>query len=376
MKQRSFFLFKTVGISVLIIGALLIGFTHWYIQYRIVDMPGNTYAEIPEANQSTMSTANRLKRHVEVLANEIGGRSIYNTTELETTKTWIISEFRKLDFEPRVQTYQIESGLVEEAIEQYNKRLKDEGKTSFLPEYGDNQPTKEVANIWVEIKGSTFPNKFIVVGAHYDTVLPDCPGADDNSTGIAGLLEIARRLKVMPPKYSVLLVAFTCEEYPVGGTDKMGSAVFAKWLLTKENRRPEGMISLEMLGYFSIKQGSQRYPPPFSMYYPETAGFIGFVGDMSSRNFIRSVVGRFRQIPATVPSQGVAAPIWLVPDVLRSDHEYFVLNGVPGLMVTDTANFRYKEHYHKPTDTPEKLDFIKFAHIIKGLTLVIQEYEA
>ena len=81
MKQRSFFLFKTVGISVLIIGALLIGFTHCYIQYRIVDMPGNTYAEISEDNQSTMSTANRLKRHVEVLANEIGGRSIYNTTE-------------------------------------------------------------------------------------------------------------------------------------------------------------------------------------------------------------------------------------------------------------------------------------------------------
>lgn len=374
MKRRLFFWVKCIGIGSLVIGILLTG-THFYMQYRIVNMPGKTYDGTSQTDQTTIATAGRLRSHVEVLANDIGGRSIYNITELDKTRTWLVAEFRKLDLEPKVQTYRIEPELVREAIRSHNKIIKYEDKIDILPVYGNNQITKEVANIWVEIKGRTSPNMLIVVGAHYDTITPDCPGADDNSTGIAGLFEIARYLKENPPQYSVILVAFTCEEYPVGGTDKMGSAVFATWLLANDTRRPVGMIALDMLGFFSNDQGSQQYPPPFSMYYPETANFIGFVGDLSSRNFIRSVVGRFRQIRATIPSQGVAAPIWLVPDVLHSDHEYFVLNRIPGLMVTDTANFRYKDHYHKPTDTPEKLDFIKFARLVEGISMVIQKFE-
>ena len=374
MKRRLFFFLKCIGIGSLATGILLTG-THFYMQYRFVDMPGKTYDGTSQTDQTTIATAGRLRSHVEVLANDIGGRSIYNITELDKTRNWVVAEFRKLDLEPKVQTYRIEPDFVREAIRSRNKIINYEGKTDILPIYGNNQPTKEVANIWVEIKGRTSPNMLIVVGAHYDTITSDCPGADDNSTGIAGLFEIARYLKENPPQYSVILVALTCEEHPVGGTDKMGSAVFATWLLTNDTRRPVGMIALDMLGFFSNDQGSQQFPLPFSMYYPETANFIGFVGDLSSRNFIRSIVARFRQIPATIPSQGVAAPIWLVPDVLHSDHEYFVLNHIPGLMVTDTANFRNKDHHHKPTDTPEKLDFIKFARLVEGISLVIQEFE-
>lgn len=376
MKRRLFVLIRRIAFGSLLSIILLIGSAHVYVQYRIVSMPGETYEGTPDTiREMTEAKASRLRIHVEVLTNEIGGRSIYNTAELDKTKTWIVNEFRSIGLEPHVQTYQVEPQLVREAIKERNELIEKEGKTNFLPEYGDNQPVKELANVWVEIKGSMFPNQLIVVGAHYDTIVPDCPGADDNSTGVAALFEIARYLMENPPKLSVLLVAFACEEYPVGGTNKMGSAVFATWLIKEEKRRPVGMIALDMLGYFSDEPDSQAYPPPFNIYYPETADFIGFVGDATSRTFVRSVVGQFRQILATIPSQGVAAPVWLVPDVLRSDHEYFVLYGVPGLMVTDTANFRYKNHYHKRTDTIEKLDFWKYTYVVDGISRVVQEFE-
>ena len=339
-------------------------------------MPGETYGENNGyINGETDQTAARLRTYVELLTTEIGGRSIYNTAELDKTKRWIISEFTVLGLDPQQQTYQVEPELVQGAIKQRNKAIEEEGSTRFLPEYGDNQPVKELANIWVEITGTMLPHQLFVVGAHYDTVGPSIPGADDNSTGVAGLLEMARFLKKNPPKLTVLLVAFTCEEYPVGGTGKMGSAVFATWLIEEEKRRPVGMIALDMLGYFSNEPGSQAYPRPFSNYYPDTANFIGFVSDSTSRSFVRSVIGQFRALPAMVPSEGVAAPVWLVPDVLRSDHEYFIRYGIPGLMVTDTANFRYKDHYHKSSDTPERLDYIRFAHVVEGLSRVVQNVE-
>lgn len=376
MNRKLFVRMKRVALGSLLGIILLMGSAHLFVQHRIVSMPGETFEGTPETiNEMTRATASRLRKHVEVLTNEIGGRSIYNSAELDKTKAWIVNEFQKIGLEPNVQSYKVEPHLVREAIEERNKVIKEEDKTNFLPEYGDNQPIKVLANVWVEIKGSLYPDNLIVVGAHYDTILPDCPGADDNSTGVAGLLEIARYLKNNTPKLTVLLAAFACEEYPVGGTDKMGSAVFATWLMQDEKKQPVGMIALDMLGYYSDEPGSQAYPPPFNMYYPETADFIGFVSDSTSRTFVRSVVGQFRQIPATVPSQGVAAPVWLVPDVLRSDHEYFILYGTPGVMVTDTANFRYKDHYHKPTDTIEKLDFIKFASVVEGLSRVVQGYE-
>ena len=375
MKRGISFWLKRIGLGLLFGIVLIAGSAHVYITYRVVDMPGESFTEAPATSEATLETASRLKNHVEVLANEIGGRSIYNTAALEKTKAWIADEFVKLDLQPKIQAYQVERGLIRSAIQRRNETIRDQGGTNFLPEYAGKQPVEILSNIWVEIRGTAFPDELLVVGAHYDTELPDFPGADDNSSGVAALLEIARRLQQDPPKLSVLLVAFTCEEYPVGGTEKMGSAVFAKWLLAGEQRRPAAMIAFDMLGYFSDAPDSQGYPTLFNLYYPDTADFIGFVGDDTSRDFIRSVVHRFRQIPATVPSEGITAPSWLVPDVLRSDHEYFVRNGIPGLMVTDTANFRYKDHYHQPTDTPEKLDYITFARVVEGLSTVIREFE-
>ncbi len=376
MKRRFVTWAKRIGFGLLLFVVLLFGTAHFYIRYRIVDLPESSYEGTPsESNETVAAITDRLRVSVEKLAVGIGGRSIYNIEDLDKAKNWIADEFRKIELEPTVQKYQIEPERVIDAIRRRNNVLRKYGRTNFLPEYGDDQPTKEVANLWVEFKGHAFPDKILVVGAHYDTVSPDCPGADDNATGIAGLLEIARHLKKAPPKLTVFLVAFTCEEYPVGGINKMGSAVFAKFLIEQEKRRAVGMISLEMLGYYSDEPGSQKYPAPFSLYFPNTANFIGFVGDATSREFIRSVVGQFRQIPATIPSRGVAAPVWLAPDVLRSDHEPFIRNGIPGLMVTDTSNFRYGDHLHQATDTPDKLDFTRMAYVVDGLSRSIQNFE-
>ncbi len=245
MKRKVVVWFRRIGLGVL----LLICVMHGYIRYGIVEMPGNPYAGTPPPpNAMIRATTARLRTHVEILANEIGGRSIYNTEALDRTQAWIAAEFRRLDLEPNKQTYEVEPELVNEAIERRNRKIKERGGRNFLPLYGNHQPTKDLVNLWVEIKGRTTPERFLVVGAHYDTVTPDCPGADDNSTGIAALLEIGRRLQDKPPKLSVILAAFTCEEQPLSATDKQGSAVFVNELLTKEQRVPVGMIALETLG--------------------------------------------------------------------------------------------------------------------------------
>jgi len=354
---------------------VFIGSAHLYVQYRIVDMPGVSFKGIPsKESEAIAEVSKRLKTDVEYLANEIGGRSIYNVEKLDVTKEWIVARFDALGLNPKVQSYEIEPSEIDRSIAKQNEILRSYGRIGLMPK-SPYEIAQEVSNIWVLLEGEDDPDRLLVVGAHYDTVSPEVPGADDNSSGVAGLLEIARHLSVHRPKTSICLVAFTCEEYPIGGIDKMGSAVFVDDLLGRRSDVPVGMISLEMLGYYSDRPGSQKYPSPFSYYFPDTADFIGFVGDSRSRRFIRHIIGQFRLIPAAIPSEGVAAPVWLAPDVLRSDHAPFIEKGIPGLMVTDTSNFRYGDHYHRETDTPDKLDFTRMAQVVVGLTQVVERFE-
>jgi len=374
MPRANIRLAKRISIALILLTLALLCAGHLYIRYGVVDMPGDSHADIPETETDAIAELSlRLKEDVEHLANTIGGRSVFNVEKLDEARGWIIARFRELGFEPNIQAYEIDPADVTQAIERRNTMLTERGRPGLMPDYPYSTP-QEVANVWVEIAGHDRPERLLVVGAHYDTVTLDCPGAEDNASGVAGLLEVARRLKANQPTISVCLVAFTCEEHPVGGTAKMGSAVFARNLLDRRESPPVGMISLEMLGYFSTAPGSQKYPPPFGIYFPDTANFIGFVGDASSRPFVRSAIMQFRALPTAVPSEGIAAPVWLVPDVLRSDHAAFILNGVPGLMVTDTSNFRYA-HLHKPTDTSEKLDYIRMAYVVDGMAAVIQGFD-
>ncbi|MDF7774485.1 M20/M25/M40 family metallo-hydrolase [Sphingomonas sp. AOB5] len=213
----------------------------------------------------------------------------------------------------------------------------------------------------------------LVVGAHYDSAFT-APGANDNATGTAAVLELARTLADLRGKAAVRirLVLFVNEEPPFFQTDRMGSLVHAN-RLKASGERVDGMFSLETLGYYSDRPGSQRYPFPLSLLYPDTGNFVAFVGTTGSRNLVRRTVGAFRAV-APFPSVGGTAPAF-VQGIDWSDHWAFEQNGIPALMITDTAPFRYP-HYHRRTDTPDKIDYDRLARVVTGLEQVIRRWRA
>ncbi len=160
---------------------------------------------------------------------------------------------------------------------------------------------------------------------------------------------------------------FVNEEPPYFQSAQMGSWVYAKACHDRDEN-VVAMISLETIGYYSDAPNSQHYPFPFGLLYPSTADFIAFVGNTASRALVRETVASFRR-HAQFPSEGAAVPGWIT-GVGWSDHWAFWQEGYPALMVTDTAPFRYP-HYHDSTDTPDKLDYERFARVVDGLAGVV-----
>jgi Peptidase family M28 len=281
----------------------------WYI----VAMPGSSYRGPLEFTGEEKALAARLRAHVEALA--AGERNV----DLERPARYIAREL----------------GTVSE------QAFRSGGRT--------------VRNIESGAGG-------IVVGAHYDTV-PGSPGADDNASGVAVLIELARMS--LPARF----VAFANEEMPYFETEEMGSQVWARQA-RRRGERIGAMLSLEMLGYYRDAPGTQHYPPPFGWLYPDRADFIGFVGDLGARRLVHRAIDAFRR-RARFPSEGVAAPAF-IPGVTWSDHWSFREQGYAAIMITDTAFNRYP-HYHLATDTPEKLDYLRMARVTLGLAAVIKE---
>ncbi|MEG4232751.1 M20/M25/M40 family metallo-hydrolase [Microcoleus sp. Pol11C3] len=204
----------------------------------------------------------------------------------------------------------------------------------------------------------------IVIGAHYDTV-PGSPGADDNATGVAVLLELARDIASAPLKYPVQLVAFDMEEYGYLGSSHHA----AKYKQQQESIRL--MISLEMLGYCNHNPNSQSYPAGLKYFYPNTGNFIALIGNLRTVPDLINLSGKIRKsgqpcewLP--VPNRGL-----IVPDTRRSDHVPFWDNGYPAIMVTDTANMR-NPHYHQASDRIETLDLDFLAGVCRGLVEAIR----
>lgn len=299
--------------------------------FFFVRMPGSTFSgPLPPLTLQEGQTSDRLRRHVYTLAKDIGPRNIWQGSSLSSTVAYMEKVLTGLGYVVRQQKFS-----------------------------ADNVPA---LNLEVEIAGRLKPEEIVVVGAHYDTVF-GCPGANDNGSGIAALLELARLLADTGPLRSIRLVAFANEEPPFFFSKNMGSRHYA----ARSRKRQEkivAMLSLETMGYFSDESGSQRYPFPFSLFYPDTANFIGFVGNIRSHNLVRRATGSFRR-HARFPSQGLAAPFFIT-GVGWSDHWSFWQEGYPAIMVTDTAFFRYGA-YHTPADTPEKLDYERMARVVTGL---------
>jgi hypothetical protein len=305
----------------------------WYV----TGMPGHVWSgRAPPLSAEEQKISENLRRHVEALAGQIGERNVWRPEALAAAAGYIRDELEGLGYEVAAQPFESEGLTVE--------------------------------NLEVELPGTTSPREIVVLGAHYDTVVGS-PGANDNGSGVAALLELARLLAGSDFARSLRLVAFANEEAPFFYTDAMGSTLYAR-RARRRGESVEAMLSLETIGYYTDRPHSQHYPFPFALFYPDTGDFVGFVGDLASRPLVRRALGAFRASTA-FPSQGVAAP-GRMDGVHWSDHWSFWQAGYPAIMITDTAPFRYP-HYHAPTDTPDRLDYPAFARVTRGLAEVAAE---
>lgn len=202
----------------------------------------------------------------------------------------------------------------------------------------------------------------VVVGAHYDTV-PGTPGADDNASGVAALLEMVSAIGREQLERPLRFVFFPNEEPPFFPDAGMGSAAYAA-ALKHEGVGVHVMLALEMLGYYSDAPGSQQYPPGLSPFYPDRGNFIAFVSNLRSRKRLAAVKRAFQE-SSPFACESLAAPEWTVV-VGLSDHRSFWAQGYPALMVTDTA-FMRNPHYHRSTDRAHTLDYARFAEVTHGL---------
>ncbi|MES2442554.1 MAG: M28 family peptidase [Pseudomonadota bacterium] len=226
-----------------------------------------------------------------------------------------------------------------------------------------------VRNLEAVIEPADSAAPTLVIGAHYDSAFT-APGANDNASGAAAVVELARSLADLRGKAAVRirLALFVNEEPPFFQSDRMGSLVYAN-RLKASGERVSGMVSLETIGWFSDKPGSQHYPFPLDLLYPDTGNFVAFVGTIGSRPLVRRVTGAFREA-TQFPSVGGTAP-GFVQGIDWSDHWAFEQAGFPALMVTDTAPFRYP-WYHSTHDTPDKVDYQRLARVVAGLERVVR----
>src|SRR5215468_6651381 len=205
--------------------------------------------------------------------------------------------------------------------------------------------------------------EMVVVGAHYDTAGP-LPGADDNASGVAGLLELARLLGNRQLPMRVELVAYTLEEPPFFRSEQMGSAAHAK-ALKREGAVVRVMFSLEMIGYFSDARDSQHFPSSaFSLFYPTEGNFISVVGKIDDGMLVRRIKKAMTG-GTSLPIYSVNAPR-LISGVDLSDHLSYWREGYPAVMITDTAFYR-NSNYHTPDDTAERLDYRRMGQVVEGV---------
>lgn len=301
-------------------------------------MPGSSYAgELPTQTPQERATRDRLRGHVEALANEIGARNVDHPDQLLEARNYLWG----------VLTAPSSGGSGKVWLEAI-----DEGRGA--------------ENIVFEVSG-TSGTEVVVVGAHYDSC-DDSPGANDNGSGVAVALELARAIARRPAANVIRVVLFANEEPPFFQLPGMGSRSHS--LNARRRGDPiRAMLSLETMGFYSEDVGSQRYPWPVGLLYPSTGNFIAFVGDLGSRALVHEAIGSFR-VATPFPSEGAALPATF-PGVDWSDHWSFRREGYPAILVTDTALYR-DPHYHRPTDTSDRLNYDALARVTTGLEAVVR----
>lgn len=278
----------------------------------------------------------RLSDSVKHLAETIGERNLAHPQQLQASADWIVDQWQLQGLEPQIHTYSING--------------------------------KPCHNIDVTVSQAK-PEPVVIIGAHYDSVA-GTPGADDNASGVASMLEVSRALAGMDLDLTVRCVAFVNEEPPYFSTYDMGSFVYAD-MIHERGDEVAYMISIESVGFFRDEEGSQKYPPPLDEFYPSVGNFIGVVGDLKNG----MGVGRISKLMKASGDLAIESAVLpgSIPGVDWSDHASFWHYDYPGVMVTDTAPFR-NPNYHEDTDTLSTLDFSRhaqftaaFIETVKGL---------
>lgn len=326
------------------IGLLLIGAGAVFVTEFVLAEPAGPddasrkQAEAARLTRRAVSRAD-LERYVTLLAGDIGARHLGEPKSLRAAAYWIESTLGPNNIGYPVTRERYQAGGV------------------------------EVWNVVADLPGGRLAGEMVVVGAHYDTV-PGSPGANDNATGVAALLSLAHSFAGETPDRTIRFVAFANEEPPHFHTESMGSLVHARHL-AKTGAKVTAMISLETIGYFSDEPGSQRTPPGLpAERFPAVGNFVALVGNPASEPLVRAAGAAWEQAGVPVTALPIALPE-TVEGAGGSDHWSFWQAGYPALMVTDTAPFRYP-HYHRPTDTAERIDFGRFTEVVKGLRSVIE----
>ena len=313
--------------SILIIVILLAAF----LIYSVLKIRSSASVYASGPNSPHVGDVHQLYTHVEHLSVTIGSRSVFEYDKIEATKRYIVSCLKTFGYIPTLQNYDYE------------------GKT--------------FSNIIVSMPGVKYPDETVIIGAHYDTVY-GTPGADDNASAVAVLLEVCRALKSISPGRTLKLIFFFLEEPPVFRTEHMGSYVYAKEAKAR-NENIKAMICLEMVGYYSDKKDGQTFPLPLmSMMFSTTPNFIAVVGNLKSRNLVDKVKNSLLKV-SPIPVETLTS-VSFVPGVDLSDHRSFWEMGYPAVMITDTAFYR-NPNYHTENDTIDTLDFNTMADLLKGL---------
>lgn len=271
-----------------------------------------------------------LHRHVFHLAEEIGERNVYHPWALHDAQRYIMETWQAIGYEVRVQDYEV-NGV-------------------------------RSANLEVTVPGGRRDDEILLVGAHYDSVRGS-PGANDNGSGVAALLELSRLFFSETPPRRMRFVAFVNEEPPFFLSARMGSMRYAG-AARQQGDDIRLMLSLETMGYYCDEPQSQGYPPLFRYFYPDQGNFIAFVSNLRSRRQVRKLARAFRH-SSDFPVEHVSTFGW-IPGVAWSDHFSFWLRRYRAVMVTDTAFYRYP-YYHSEDDTAEKLDYERLARVTRGL---------
>ena len=320
--------------TIAIIAIVFISGAVWL--WRITKMPLSSFdGSLPPLAAHQEELRDRLAVHVHELSTKIGERNLSRPAALSQARSYIESQLEGFGYTPHRQCYAV----------------------------AENQ----VCNIEAEIRGVAALQDMLVIGAHYDSAA-NTPGADDNASGVAALLELTRLLRETKRSTTLRFVFFVNEEPPYFQSRNMGSVVYSRQL-REQNTHVIGMLSLETLGFYSDTPSSQKYPFPLGLFYPSRGNFVAFVSDHQSDKLLYKAIVSFRE-STQFPSEGIAAPpSW--EGVGWSDHWAFWQVGYPAIMITDTAVFRYP-FYHLSNDTESKINFERLARVVGGLQNVAE----